>query len=58
MIPIEDIELLIKKLRSQIPKSSLHDINTYYDGRRYGERMGYGCAINELKLLLKKHKTK
>ncbi len=59
MIPIEEVELLIKKLRNQLPKpGSIHDINTYYDGRRYGERMGYGYAINELKLLLKKHKTK
>lgn len=59
MIPIEDVELLIKKLKGQLPKSSsIHDINTYYDGRRYGQRMGYGYAINELRLLIKKHKTK
>ena len=57
MIPISDIEMLIKTLKSKIPKQSLHNINTYYDGRNYGEIKAYGESISELKKLLKKYKN-
>jgi hypothetical protein len=59
MIPISDIEAVIKTLSSKLPKiSNGQDPNTYYAGRDTGERSAYSDAIRLLRTAVKKYKTK
>lgn len=57
MIPIEDIETVIKTLRDKLPKiDNGRDPNTYYAGREYGERSAYSDAIRLLTTVIKHNK--
>lgn len=58
MIPVSDIEALIKTLSSKLPKvNSGQDPNTYYAGRNEGERSAYSDAIKLLRTLVKQYKA-
>ena len=58
MIPVSDIEAVIKTLSSKLPKvSNGQDPNTYYAGRSEGERSAYSDAIKLLRTLVKQHKA-
>ena len=58
MIPISDIELIIKTLSSKLPKiSNGADPNTYYAGRNEGERSAYSDAIRLLRAVVKQYKN-
>ena len=57
MIPIEDIEVVIKTLSNKLPKiDNSRDPNTYYAGREYGERSAYSDAIKLLTAVIKHNK--
>jgi hypothetical protein len=59
VIPISDIEAIIKTLSSKLPKVNRgQDPITYIAGRNEGERNGYSDAIRLLKTAVKKYKTK
>lgn len=58
MIPVSDIEAVIKTLSSKLPKvNSGQDPNTYYAGRNEGERSAYSDAIKLLRTLVKQYKA-
>lgn len=58
MIPIEDIEIVIKTLKDKLPKvNNSQDPNTYYAGREYGERSAYSDAIRLLTAVIKHNKN-
>jgi hypothetical protein len=58
MIPVSDIEAIIKILKSKLPKvDNGADPNTYYAGRNYGERSAYSDAIQILKAIAKIYKA-
>jgi hypothetical protein len=59
MIPVSDIESIIKTLSSKLPKiNKTQDPLTYIAGRDTGERNGYSDAIRLLRTAVKKYKTK
>jgi hypothetical protein len=58
MIPVSDIETVIKTLSSKLPKiNNGADPNTYYAGRDTGERSAYSDAIKLLRTLVKQYKN-
>lgn len=58
MIPVEDIEIVIKTLKGKLPKiNNSRDPNTYYAGREYGERSAYSDAIHLLMSITKQYKN-
>ena len=58
MIPVSDIEAVIKILKSKLPKvDNGADPNTYYAGCNYGERSAYSDTIQILKAIVKIHKA-
>jgi hypothetical protein len=58
MIPLNDIEAVIKTLSSKLPKVNIGaDPTTYIAGRKEGERSAYSDAIKLLRAVVKQHKA-